>query len=63
MPSFYSEGNLIVRTESHEYEQPPKPSPKITQKPVVKENLWINKVQTKTNDTQNLTMNNFPTLN
>ena len=62
MPSFYSEGNLIVRTESYEYEQHPKTSPKMDQKPVVKENLWRNKVQTKTNDTQNLTMNNFPTL-
>ena len=58
MPDFYSEGNLIVRTDSYE-QGPPSPKKNVPQKET---NLWKNKVKDEKNNKQNLTIDNFPTL-
>ena len=58
MPSYYSSGNLIVRTDSYDEKKHEKQS-----KPKeIRLNLWKKKVSNEKNDINNLNSMNFPTL-
>lgn len=52
MPSYYREGNLIVRSDSYEK----------LYKREIKNELWKKKVKKDNNDISKLEKNNFPKL-
>ena len=57
MPSYYSSGNLIVRTDSYDEIIHKKP-----EKKEIQLNLWKKKVSNEKNDINNLKKVNFPEL-
>ena len=56
MPSYYREGNLIVRSDSYE-----KLDSKLNKREI-KNELWKKKVKKDNNDISKLEKNNFPKL-